>query len=54
MDHWNEECLDWHVCKKGDRFAALEPIRMGLARLYGLTTASTAIGLSLRMDHGTQ
>ena len=27
---------------------------MGLARLYGFTAASTASGLALRMDHGTQ
>ncbi len=24
VDHWNAECVGWHVCKKGDRFAALE------------------------------
>ncbi len=54
VDHWNAECVGWHVCKKGDRFAALEPIKMGLARLYGSTSAGAARGLSLRMDHGTQ
>src|SRR5512135_933398 len=25
-EHWNTECLGWHVCKVGDRFAALEPV----------------------------
>ena len=54
VDHWNAECVGWHVCKKGDRFAALEPIQMGLARLFGSTSAGVARGLSLRMDHGTQ
>jgi len=54
VDHWNAECVGWHVCKKGDRFAALEPIKMGLARLYGSTAAGAARGLALRMDHGTQ
>jgi transposase InsO family protein len=54
VDHWNAECVGWHVCKKGDRFAACEPIKMGLARLYGSTAAGAARGLSLRMDHGTQ
>ena len=53
VDHWNAECVGWHVCKKGDRFAALEPIKMGLARLYG-SAAGAARGLALRMDHGTQ
>ena len=38
----------------GMPLAALEPIKMGLARLYGFTAASTASGLGLRMDHGTQ
>ena len=30
----------WHVCKRGDRFAALQPISMGLAGLYGSTAAA--------------
>jgi len=54
VEHWNAECVGWHVCKKGDRFAAAQPISMALARLYGSTAAGTARGLFLRMDHGTQ
>ncbi|MBF0311317.1 MAG: DDE-type integrase/transposase/recombinase [Magnetococcales bacterium] len=54
IDHWNAECVGWHVCKKGDRFAALQPIAMGLGRLYGGVAAGVARGLSLRMDHGSQ
>ncbi len=54
VEHWNAECVGWHVCKKGDRFASAQPISMGLARLYGSTAAGVARGLSLRMDHGTQ
>ena len=50
----NAECVGWHVCKRGDRFAALQPISMGLARLYGSTAAGAARGLALRMDHGSQ
>ena len=38
----------------GDRFAALQPISMGLAGLYGSTAAGGARGLALRMDHGSQ
>ena len=41
------ECVGWHVCKRGDRFAALQPISMGLARLYGSTSAGAARGLAL-------
>ena len=54
VEHWNAECVGWHVCKTGDRYAALRPIAMGLARLYGSTDPSAARGLDLRMDHGTQ
>ena len=37
-----------------NRFAALQPISMGLAGLYGSTAAGAARGLALRMDHGSQ
>ena len=33
---WNAECVGWHVCKRGDRFAALQPNSMGLAGLSWL------------------
>ena len=54
VDHWNAECVGWHVCKVGSRFAALEPIAQGLRRLYGSVEADVARGLALRMDHGSQ
>ncbi len=54
VDHWNAECVGWHVCKVGDRFAALEPVAQGLRRRCGLVEADAARGLSLRMDHGSQ
>jgi len=54
IEHWNAECVGWHVCKTGDRFAALQPIAMGLQRIFGSTGEDAARGLSLRMDHGTQ
>jgi transposase InsO family protein len=44
----------WHVCKTGDRYAALQPISMALSALYGSVQAGVARGLALRMDHGTQ
>ena len=43
VEHWNAECVGWHVCKRGDRFAALQPISMGLAGLYG-STAPARLG----------
>lgn len=54
VEHWNAECVGWHVCKVGNRFAALEPISQGLERIYGSVEAEVARGLSLRMDHGSQ
>lgn len=54
VEHWNAECVGWHVTKLGDRFAALEPISMGLTHLFGGVEADVARGLSLRMDHGSQ
>ena len=54
VDHWNAECVRWHVCKVGNRFAALEPIAHGLRQRYGSVDADVARGLALRMDHGSQ
>ena len=54
VDHFNSECMGWHAVKRGDRFAALEPIRQGLVREFGAVGEQIANGLALRMDHGTQ
>ena len=54
VEHWNAECVGWHVCKQGTRFAALEPISQGLMSTVGSVAADAGRGLSLRMDHGTQ
>ena len=54
VEHWNAECVGWHVTQQGNRFAALEPISQGLTRLYGSVAADVARGLLLRMDHGSQ
>jgi putative transposase len=54
VEHWNAECVVWHVCKRGDRFAAMEPILMGLSEHLGSPGAEVGRGLSLRMDHGSQ
>ncbi len=54
VEHWNAECLGWHVTKHGDRYAALEPISQGVQTQYGSVAADVARGLRLRMDHGSQ
>ena len=52
VEHWHAECVGWHVCKRGE-FAALQPISMGLAGLYGSTAAGAARGLA-SADRGSR
>jgi putative transposase len=54
VEHWNSECIGWHVSKPGTRFQALEPISMALTDIYGGVDRAIARGLQLRMDHGSQ
>lgn len=53
VEHWNAECVGWHVCKHGTRFNALEAVKMGIEKHYGSATGDAARGLSLRLDHGS-
>lgn len=54
VEHWNAECVGWHVAKTGDRFAALQPLSMALTQRFGSVAAGVARGLTLRMDNGSQ
>ncbi len=54
VDHFDACCVGHHVVKLGSRFAALEPLAMGLSTYLGNTAADAGRGLALRMDHGTQ
>ena len=54
IEHWNAECVGFHICKEGSRYAALEPIAQGVRRIFGATSADAARGLALRLDHGPQ
>ena len=54
VEHWNTECLGWHVTKKGDRHAALEAIGNALKHEFGSVSKGVAAGVSLRLDHGPQ
>jgi len=56
VEHWNAEVLGWHVCKKGNRFAALEPVSQGVLKEFGSVEAGITCGLELmlRMDSGSQ
>ena len=35
IEHWNAECVGWHVIKIGTRYEALQPIAAGLTSIYG-------------------
>jgi transposase InsO family protein len=54
VDHFNDEVVGWHVCKRGDRFAALEPIRQGIKVRFGSVGKEVGRGLVMRMDNGPQ
>ena len=54
IEHWNAECLGHHVCKRGDRFAAYEPVAQALTHVFGTSAPGTARGVELRHDHGSQ
>jgi transposase InsO family protein len=54
IDHCSEDIVGWHVAKRGDRWAALEPIRQGIRTHYGDFAKKIAIGLGLRHDWGPQ
>ena len=54
VDHCVTDVVGWHVAKKGDRWAALEPIRQGVrAHMQGYAP-KIALGLGLRHDWGPQ
>ena len=54
MDHYASDVVGWHVAKKGDRWAALEPIRQGVRAHMGGFGKAIALGLGLRHDWGLQ
>jgi transposase InsO family protein len=54
IDHCSEDIVGWHVAKRGDRWAALEPIWQGIRAHYGDYSRRIALGLGLRHDWGPQ
>jgi transposase InsO family protein len=54
IDHCSEDIVGWHVAKRGDRWAALEPIRQGIRAHYNEYATKIALGLGLRHDWGSQ
>lgn len=56
IDHFNDEILSWHTAKRGNRFAAMEPVRTAIKRQFGSIDKGVCSGLELKLrsDHGTQ
>ena len=54
VDHCVSDVVGWHVAKKGDRWAALEPIRQGVKAFMDGYAPKIALGLGLRHDWGAQ
>ena len=54
VDHCVSDVVGWHVAKKGDRWAALEPIRQGVRAHMDGYAKKIALGLGLRHDWGSQ
>jgi transposase InsO family protein len=54
VDHCVTDTVGWHVAKKGDRWAALEPIRQGVREHMNGYAPRIALGLGLRHDWGPQ
>ena len=50
----SQDVVGWHVAKKGDRWAALEPIRQGVRTHMDGYAPKIALGLGLRHDWGPQ
>ncbi len=54
LEDWNAECLGHHVCQRGDRFAAYEPVAQAVTRVFGTSAAADAArDVELRHDHGS-
>lgn len=50
IDHCVSDVVGWHVAQKGDRWAALEPIRQGVQVHMDGYAPRIAFGLGLRHD----
>jgi putative transposase len=54
LEHWNAECLGWHLTKQGNRFAAIEAMTQAVEHVFGKAMSMIARGVKLRVDHGSQ
>jgi putative transposase len=54
VDHHTDEVIGCHVAKRGDRWAALQPLRAGVQNVFGGFAKDMARGLQVRCDWGPQ
>lgn len=54
VDHHHAEIMGLYAAKKGDSFAALQPISSGLLRIRGSVEKNAGVGIAVREDHGSQ
>ena len=56
IEHFNDEILSWHTAKRGNRFAAMEPVRKAVRQQFGSIGKGVCSGMTLRLrsDHGSQ
>jgi len=53
VDHCSGEFIGTHASSSANRFEALEPIRQGVTKHFNGMAEDTALGLTLRHDHGS-
>ena len=54
VQHCTSDVVGWQVATKGDRWAALEPVRQGVRAHMGGFGKAIALGFGLRHDWGSQ
>jgi putative transposase len=54
IDHATDELVGWKATKRGDRWAALEPLYQGVRYAFGQLGKDVARGLTVRTDWGPQ
>jgi len=56
IDHYSDEVLGWHIVEvgKGDRFAALEPIKQAVRKIRGSVSKGVGGNVAIRHDWGPQ
>lgn len=56
IDHFDDQIMSFHLCKKFDRYAAMEPLREAIKKEFGSVDKNVCagMGIAMRSDHGSQ